>query len=93
MMKRHMGESNDAFVYKGFTRRLAKKSPERISPGEECIKYAQFSTCLSLWFGGVMGISPSEFLSRYGSQSGRNGGASVASNTGIPLKIWGQHGD
>jgi hypothetical protein len=40
-----------------------------------------------------MGISPTEFLSRYGSQSGRSGGASATSNAGIPLELWGQHGD
>jgi hypothetical protein len=39
-----------------------------------------------------MGISPTEFLSRYGSQSGRNGRASASSNAGIPLELWGQHG-
>ena len=70
-----------------------KKSPERTSPGNECITYSQPSTCLSLWFGGVMGISPTEFLSRYGSQSGRSGGASASSNAGIPLELWGHHGN
>ncbi len=40
-----------------------------------------------------MGLSPTEFLSRYGSHSGRSGGASAASNAGIPLELWGQHGD
>ena len=93
MMRRHTGESEDAFVFRGFNGRLVKKSPERTSPGNECITYAQLSTCLSLWFGGLMGIPPTEFLSRYGSQSGRNGGASAASNAGIPLELWGQHGD
>ncbi len=40
-----------------------------------------------------MGIPPTEFLSRYGSQSGRSGGALAASNAGIPLELWGWHGD
>ena len=34
-----------------------------------------YSTNLAQWFGGVMGIPPTEFLSLYGSQSGRNGEA------------------
>ena len=40
-----------------------------------------------------MGIPPSEFLSRYGSHSGRSGGASTSSDVGIPLELWGWHGD
>ena len=40
-----------------------------------------------------MGVSPSEFLSLYGSQSGRSEAASAASNAGISLELWGQHGD
>ncbi len=40
-----------------------------------------------------MGVSPSEFISLYGSQSGRSGAASASSNAGIPLEIGGQDGD
>ena len=40
-----------------------------------------------------MGISPTEFLSLYGSQSDRIGGASTASKAGIFLELWGQYGD
>jgi hypothetical protein len=43
------------------------KSPERASPGNDYIAYGQFSTFLALWFGGVMGLSPKEFLAQYGS--------------------------
>ncbi len=86
MMRRHTGESEDAFVFRGF--RGLKKSPERTSSGNECITYAQFSTSLALWLGGVMGIHTTEFLSRYGSQSSRGGGALAASNAGIPFKLW-----
>ena len=94
MLRMHTGESEDAFVFRGVNGRLMKKSMERTSPGNGCITYDQFFTCISLrWFGGVMGISPTEFLSRYDSQSCRNGGASSTSNDGIPLELWGQHGD
>jgi hypothetical protein len=48
---------------------------------------------LSLWFGEVLGISAQEFNSQYGSQSGRSGAASAASNANIYLELWGQHGD
>jgi hypothetical protein len=51
MIRRHTGESDDDFVFRGFNGRLVKESPERTSTGNECITYAQFSTCLSLWFG------------------------------------------
>ncbi len=45
-----------------------------------------------LWFGEVLGISTQEFKAQYGSQSGRTGGASAASNADIDLELWGQHG-
>ena len=48
---------------------------------------------LSLWFGGILWLTPEEFKGQYGSQSGRIGSASAASNAGIPVELWGQHGD
>ena len=33
MMRMHTGKSEDAYVFRGFKRRLVKKSPEKISPG------------------------------------------------------------
>ena len=48
---------------------------------------------MSLWFGEVLGISTQEFQAQYGSQSGRSGGASAASNADIDLELWGLHGD
>ena len=92
-MQRYTGGDGDAFIFRGFNGRLVKKSPERTSPGDDYIAYGQFSTFLALWFGGVMGLSPEEFLAQYGSQSGRSGAASAASNAGISLELWGQHGD
>jgi len=56
-------------------------------------KYAQYMRYLSLWFGGILGLTPEEFKGKYGSQSGRIGPASAASNAGIPVELWGQHGD
>jgi len=49
--------------------------------------------CLSLWFGGIIGFTPEEFKGQYGSRSGRIGFAPAASNAGIPVELWGQHGD
>jgi len=48
---------------------------------------------LSLWFGGILGRTPEEFKGQYGSQSGGIGSASAVSNAGIPVELWGQHGD
>ena len=62
MIRLHTGESEDAFVFRGFNGRLVKKIPESTSPGKDCIAYAQYSNSLALWFGGVMGISTREFL-------------------------------
>jgi hypothetical protein len=87
------GENEDGYVFRGFNRRNVKKSPKSTSPGKECNTYVHYSTNLALWLGGGTGISPTEFLSLYDSQSGRGGGALAASNAGIPLELWGQHGD
>jgi hypothetical protein len=57
------------------------------------IKYAQYMRYLSLWFGVILGLTPEEFKSQYGSQSSRIGSTSRASNAGIPVELWGQHGD
>ena len=57
------------------------------------IKYDHYVRYLSLWFRKVLGISTQEFKAQYGSQSGRSGGASATSNAGIPIELWGQHGD
>ena len=48
---------------------------------------------LSLWFEGILGLTREEFKGQYGSQSSRIGSASAASNVGIPVELWGQHGD
>ena len=57
------------------------------------IKYAQYMRYLSLWFGGMLGLTPEEFKGQYGSQSGRICSGSAASNAGIPVELWGQLGD
>jgi hypothetical protein len=43
---------------------------------------------LSLWFGGILGLTPEEFRNQYGSQLGRIVSASAASNAGIPVELW-----
>ena len=61
-------------------------------PGESRIAYAQLSRYMSLWFGSILGLSPAEFRKQFGTQSGRSGGASAASNAGVAWELWGQHG-
>ena len=57
------------------------------------IKYAQYMRYLSLWFGGLIGLTLEEFKGQHGSQSGRIGYAFAAFNADIPVELWGQHGD
>ncbi len=75
----------------GFNGRLVAKSPQKTTPSAVPIKYDQYVRYFSLWFGEVLGISTQEFKAQYGSQSGRSGGASAASNADIPIELWGQH--
>ncbi len=72
---------------------LWQKKPGKTSPLIATIKYAQYTRYLSLWFGGIFCLSLEEFQNQYGFQSGRIDYASTASNAGIPVDLWGQHGD
>ena len=87
------GGDADAYVFRSFNGRCVIKSPESTIPGATFISYAQFSKYLALWFGATLGLSPKEFSTVYGSQSGRSGAASAAANAGVPMELWGQHGD
>ena len=40
-----------------------------------------------------MGVTVAAFRKQFATQSGRSGGASAASNAGVPVELWGQHGD
>ncbi len=40
-----------------------------------------------------MGVSVATFQKHFATQSGRSGCASVASNGGVPVELWGQHED
>ena len=71
---------------------MAKKSG-KTTPMVKAIKYAQYMRYLSLWFGGILGLTMEEFKSQYSSKSSRIGSASAASNAGIPVELWGQHSD
>ena len=69
-----------------------------VKPGENGPRaYFHFlrpiSKYLVLWFGASLELSPKEFSTIYGSQSSRSGAASATSNAGVPMELWGKHGD
>ncbi len=47
---------------------------------------------MGLWSSGVLGTSVALFKKQWATQSGWSGIASAASNAGIPVELWGQHG-
>jgi hypothetical protein len=83
----------DDFIFRGLNGRLAAKNPGKTTTMVMAIKYAQYMRYLSLWLRGILGLTPEEFKGQYGSQSGRIGSASAASNADIPVEPWGQQGD
>ena len=89
----YVNYSPDLFYFRGFNGRLVAKNPHKTTPYDLAIKYAQYMRYLSLWFGSAHGLSTVEFKTQYGSQSSRIGAASSSSNAGIPVELWGQHGD
>ncbi len=82
----------EIFAFRGFNGRLVAKSPGMAQPYVEQIKYDQFLRYLSLWLSGVLGISSKDFRKEFVTRSGRSGGASAASNAGVKVELWGQHG-
>ena len=89
----HTGGSEELYVFRGFNGKLVAKSPRTTAPGPSKITYDQYLRFLSLWFSGVMKITVQDFRKQFATQSGRSGGASAASNAGVPAELWGQHGD
>jgi len=83
----------DLHVFRGINGRLVAKSPHATAPAPKKITYDQFLRFLSLWFSGVMGVLVAAFCKQLATQSGRSGGASAASNAGVPAELWRHHGD
>ncbi len=89
----YTGGSEDHNVFRGFNGRLVAKSPRTTPPGPKKITYDKFLCFMSLWFSRVMGLSVAAFWKQFITQSGRSGGAYAASNGGVPVEIWEQHGE
>ncbi len=81
------GGDEDAFLFKGFNGRYVITNPEKTVPGPTFISYAHFSKYLALWFNASLGLSPRKFSTIHGSQFGRSGAASAASNVGVPVEL------
>ena len=86
-------QTQKEIFFRGFNDRLVAKNPGKTTPMVMAIKYAQYMRYLFLWFRGLLGLTPEELKGQYSSQSCRIGSASAASNAGIPVELWGQHGD
>jgi hypothetical protein len=89
----YTGGFEDLHIFRGFSGRLVAKSPRTTAPWPKKITYEKFHRFMSLWFNGVMDVSVAAFRKQFATLSGRSGGASAASNGGIPAELWGQHGD
>jgi hypothetical protein len=80
-------------VFRGFNGKLVAKNPRATASGPNMITYDTFLRFLSLWFSGVIGMSVATFRKHFATQSRRSGGASSASNAGVPAEFCGQHVD
>ncbi len=89
----YTGGSEYLYIFRGFNGRLVAKSPRTTAPGPKKITHDQLLHFMSLWFSGVMDVSVAAFRKQFATQSGRSGGASAASNGGVPAELWGQHAD
>ena len=48
----------DDFIFRGFNGQLVAKNPGKTTFMVIAIKYAQFMRYLSLWFDGILGLTP-----------------------------------
>ena len=78
-----VNDTSTSPIFCGFNGHWVAKSPQKTTPSTLPIKYDQYVRYLSLWLGEVFGISTQEFKA----QCGRSGGASAASNAGIPIEL------
>eukprot|EP00873_Tetraselmis_striata_P007270 jgi/Tetstr1/427534/TSEL_017660.t1 len=82
-------------VFPGFSgAALRHKGELGIVPFSSPIEYPTFRRYLARWLGPLLtpAMTESVFLTRFGTQSSRSGGASAAANADIPFATWGQHG-
>eukprot|EP00873_Tetraselmis_striata_P020661 jgi/Tetstr1/440925/TSEL_029195.t1 len=82
-------------VFPGFSGTVLRHKGELgMVPSSPPIEYPTFRRYLARWLGPLLtpAMTESAFLSRFGTQSNRSGGASAAANADIPFATWGQHG-
>eukprot|EP00873_Tetraselmis_striata_P022792 jgi/Tetstr1/443056/TSEL_031114.t1 len=82
-------------VFPGFSGTVLRHKGELgMVPSSSPIEYPTFRRYLARWLGPLLtpAMIESAFLSRFGTQSSRSGGASAAANADIPFATWGQHG-
>eukprot|EP00873_Tetraselmis_striata_P000097 jgi/Tetstr1/420361/TSEL_011480.t2 len=82
-------------VFPGFSGTVLRHKGELgMVPSSSPIEYPTFRRYLARWLGPLLtpAMTESAFLSRFGTQSSRSGGASAAANADIPFATWGQHG-
>eukprot|EP00873_Tetraselmis_striata_P025433 jgi/Tetstr1/445697/TSEL_003497.t1 len=82
-------------VFPGFSGTVLRHKGELgIVPSSSPIEYPTFRRYLARWLSPLLtpAITEAAFLTRFGTQSNRSGGASAAANADIPFATWGQHG-
>eukprot|EP00873_Tetraselmis_striata_P039033 jgi/Tetstr1/459297/TSEL_004695.t1 len=82
-------------VFPGFGGTVLRHKGELgIVPSSSPIEYPTFRRYLARWLSPLLtpAITEAAFLTRFGTQSSRSGGASAAANADIPFATWGQHG-
>eukprot|EP00873_Tetraselmis_striata_P003080 jgi/Tetstr1/423344/TSEL_014040.t1 len=82
-------------VFPGFSGTVLRHKGELgVVPSSSPIEYPTFRRYLTRWFGPVLtpAMTEAAFLTRFGTQSSRSGGASAAANADIPIATWGQDG-
>ncbi len=92
-LRAYTGGAKDLHVFRGFNGRLVAKNPGRTAPRPDKIAYDQMLWFMGLWFSGVLGTPVALFKKQFATQSGRSGSTSATVSAGLPVELWGQHGD
>ena len=77
--------SDNAFVFPNSSLAAAEAGSTPLR-WESTLSYSAYRGALGAWFGDAFGLNVEELLAAYGTKSDRAGGATSASNAGVPLE-------
>lgn len=91
--ERSLGNNDEDCVFLDFPFNAQSRNLDALVHAKKTITYGKYGQTLSIWMASHVGVhNATEFLSIYGTRSGRSGGAIVACDAHVPTRLWQKHG-